>query len=223
MRFKEIPHDLVLAKNEPGYIRSPGLHMSDCYGSYFKELDPKRYAKKTAKGEDAPFDLTVMEEGMAFEGWLEPQLRQRLLGDRPGEFFTQHEDKCKRFGEAVKDGSGLCWCGAGIAYSPDWLFLEDDGMVLGEFKRSKYSLRDAPADKRFSKWICQMQSYCYHLPTQVARLYVLFVNGDYSYKPPGGDEQIKAWEFSFTKQELRDNWKQLRDHARKKGLLGVTT
>lgn len=192
--------------------------MSDIYTSLYKDLDPKRYNKKTASGDDAPFDVTIMEEGMAFEAWLEPQLRNRLFGERPGEFFTQHADDCSHSGEVVVDGSDVCWCGAGIAYSPDWLFYEDD-TILGEFKRTKYSMRGAPTDAKFSKWICQMQAYSYHLATCRARLFVLFVNGDYSHKPPGGDEQIKAWEFTFTRRELTDNWNTLLRHARKKGLV----
>ena len=156
---------------------------------------------------------------MAFESWLEPQLRIRLFGERPGEFVTQHAADCPRHDEVVVEGMDVgCYCGAGVAYSPDWLFYEDD-LVLGEFKRTKYSMRGAPTDKKFQKWICQMQAYCYHLDTTVARLFVLFIMGDYSYKPPDGDEQIKAWEFTFTKRELADNWNLLVRHARKKGLL----
>lgn len=220
MRVVEIPHGLVLAANEPGFVRSPGLHMSELYGAYFKDMDPKRYDKKNAAGEEMPFDLMVMEEGMAFESWLEPQLRRRLFGERPGEFFTQHADDCVHSRTVVEDGTLLCPCGAGIAYSPDWLFYEEDpDLVLGEFKRTKYSMRGAPFDKKFAKWVCQMQCYCYHLRTRVARLFVLFINGDYSYKPPNGDEQIKAWQFTFGQRELNDNWNTLVRHARKKGLL----
>lgn len=198
MIVTEIDHGLVLAANEPGYVRSPGLHMSDIYGSLFKKLDPKRYDKKTAAGEEQPFDLTIMEEGMAFESWLEPQLRLRLIGERPGEFRT------------IPDG---------VIYSPDYLFIEGDEMILGEFKRTKYSLRGMPFSEKADKWICQMKAYCYHLAIVRARLYVLFVNGDYSYKSPGGDEQIKCWEFVFTQVELDRNWRMLLRHAIKEGMI----
>lgn len=218
MKVVEIEHGLVLAANAPGFVRSPGLHMSELYGSLFKERDPKRYDKKDAKGEDAPFDVTVMEEGMAFEQWLEPQLRSRLFGDRPGEFFTQHDRECKEFGRPFAIGMPVCACGAGVAYSPDWLFDEDE-LVLGEFKRTKYTLRNAPFDPKFDKWMCQMKAYCFHLQTNIARLFVLFINGDYSYKPPDGDEQIKAWQITFTDQELQRNWLMLLRHGKKKGLI----
>lgn len=218
MKVTPIDHGLTLAANNAGFVRSPGLHMSDIYTSLYKELDPKRYDKRDADGEELPFDLMVMEEGMAFESWLEPQLVLRLFGDRPGEFFTQHDRTCSAWGRPVNDGLILCPCGAGVAYSPDWLFHEDE-LVLGEFKRTKYSSRGAPFEQKFDKWVCQMKAYCKHLDTLVARLFGLFVNGDYSYKSPDGDEQILAWEFRFSQLEVDRNWSMLLRHAWKKGMI----
>jgi len=220
MKVTRIAHGLILAANEPGYVRSPGLHMSDLYNSLFKEVSPKRYNKKDAEGNESPMDVTVMEEGMAYEGWLAPQLRRRLFGERPGEFFTRHARTCSLHGSPVKDGTIICACGAGVAYSPDWLFTEDE-LELGEFKRTKYSLRDAPFSEKFDKWICQMKAYCYHLETLLAKLFVLFVNGDYSYTSPEGDEQIVRWDFEFTQVELDRNWARLVNHGKKKGMIPI--
>jgi hypothetical protein len=222
MIITEVEHGLSLAANAPGFVRSPGLHMSQIYGSLYAMIDPERYDKREPDGSTKGLDLVIMEEGMAFEEWLEPRLAARLLGARPGEFFTQHDAMCPLEGTRVRDGGLLCACGAGIAYSPDWLFDEPDGStVLGEFKRTKYTLRGAPYNEKFDKWITQMKAYCYHLNVLRARLYVLFVMGDYSYKPPLGDEQIKAWEITFTSAELEREWARLLRHAHRKGLLPV--
>ncbi len=48
---------------------------------------------------------------------------------------------------------------------------------------------------------------------------MLFVMGDYSYKPPDGDEQIIRWDFEFTQVELDRNWNMLVKHGRKVGLI----
>jgi hypothetical protein len=191
---KEIDHGLVLAAPTKGYVRTPGLHMSDLYGELFKQLDPKRFDKRDKDGNPEPMDLTKLELGTSFEEILEPVLIERLLGSRPGEFTTED----------------------GVIFSPDQLFVEDSGeLVLGELKLTWMSSRGAPMDEKFAKWICQMQAYCYHLDISRARLFALFVNGD--YRPPS--PKLLAWEFGFTKKELRDNWDTLVRIGRKKGLL----
>ncbi len=217
MKVTRVEHGLVLARNKEGFVRSPGLHMSDLYGSYFKLIQPKRYDKKDANGDPEEMDEVIMEEGMAFEDWLEPTLRKRLGGDRPGEFFTQHSEACSLHGSPVRNGAVICHCGAGVAYSPDWIF--DAEWVLGEFKRTKYSLREAPYHEKFDKWVCQMMVYCYHLKMLEAWLFVLFINGDYSFKSPDGDEQIVKWVFEWTQPELDRNWNKLVRHGRKVGLI----
>ncbi len=195
MRLKEIPHGLTLAAPTEGYVRSPGLHASDLYNDYFKDFDPDRYDKRAADGSAVPFDLAKMELGTSFEEVLEPALRQRLFGDRPGEYMSPE----------------------GIAFSPDYLFDCPEGLVLGEFKLTWYSSRGAPTDKKFAKWLAQIALYLHWLELRKCRLYVFFVNGD--YKPPTPD--LKAWELTFTGQELTDNYNAIIRHARKKGLLKI--
>lgn len=155
MHITPIDHGLTLAANAPGYVRSPGLHMSDIYNALYAKLDKARYAKGGGP------DVEKMELGMAFEEALEVSLRERLFkSDRPGEFTTRE----------------------GVIYNPDQLFYEPD-FRLGEFKCTWYKdvgLRD----KRFDKWLTQMKSYCYHLGTPYARLYTFFVNGNYKPPTP---------------------------------------
>lgn len=212
MRVDPIDHNLTLNQPAAGYERSSGLHMSEVYNSLYAELEPEKYAKG-----DGP-DAAKMELGSAFEEVLERALSTRILGDRPPEFFTQHAADCPLYRTPVKDGALLCACGAGIAYSPDHL-IYNGSYRLGEFKCTWYSIRDGIEAKKFDKWFCQMRAYCYHLGTGHARLYVFFVNGDYSYKPPYGGAHIRAWDIEFTQRELDDNWALLVRHARRKGLL----
>lgn len=207
MIVRPLPHNLTLGQAAEGYIRSPGPHMSDLYGSLYKALDPQRYDKRRKDGTPEPMDMVKVQVGTTFEQLLEEALARVLLGERPGEFTTQHDAACT--------GEDTCECCAGIVYSPDYLFFDDHETVLGEFKCTWYSMKNAPWDEKFDKWMTQIKSYLYHLKLTKARLYVLFLNGD--YKPPA--PQLLAWELQFTERELWENWAMLKRHAREVGMV----
>jgi hypothetical protein len=193
MRVVQFDHGLELAKPTEGYVRSPGLHASDLYGAFYKKADPKRYDKRDIAGNATPFDLLKMEVGTTFEELLEEALAARLLGQRPGEFTSPE----------------------GVIFSPDYLFYEPEEVVLGEFKLTWYSSRNAPFDEKFSKWITQVKLYCHWLDLRQCRLYALFVNAD--YKPP--TPELLAWKITFTPRELADEWAMIERFAKKEGLL----
>lgn len=201
MKITEIDHQLDLAAPSEGYVRSPGLHMSEIYNSLYAKLEPDRFAKGGKP------DETKMELGTSFEEVLEPVLARRLVGERPPEFAALPS------GKIVKVGTP-----GSIAFSPDQLIF-NGVMRLGEFKCTWMSIRNGIQDKRFDKWFTQMKAYCYPLKTRWAKLYVLFVNGDYSYKPPNGGAQLRAWDVEFTQRELDDNWAMLMRHARQEKML----
>jgi hypothetical protein len=216
--LQPIDHGLTLGKPTEGYVRTPGLHMSDIYGSLYKVLNPKRYDKRDADGKPLPFNELHMEVGSGFEEALEPMLRARLIdAARPGEFATQHAADCVYAQVKVQVGDPSCPCGAGVIYSPDH-FLFDGVFRLGEFKLTWMSIAKGLRDPRFDKWFCQMKAYCYHLQTRYARLYVLFVNGDWSFKLATGP-MLLAWDIEFTTKELREEWNLLLRHAREKEML----
>ena len=212
MKITEVEHGLDLAQGAPGYVRSPGLHLSALYGSLYSELEPKRFPK------DGEPDPVRMEVGLAFEETLEAAIGQRLFGARPGELATQHDDRCEHAAVVVEIGDAICHCGAGVAYSPDFIFY--NGVTRGgEFKATWMSCKKGIRDPKFSKWMTQMKSYGHHLRMTQWLLFVLFVNGDYSFRPPYGGPHMRCWEFEFTKQEMADEWSALVRHGRRVGLL----
>jgi hypothetical protein len=214
----EIQHGLHLAEPTDGYVRTPGLHASQIYGSYYQSTNPKRYDKRDAAGEPLGFDLARMEFGTSFEEALEEalisptpiplmertrqRLAHRLLGKRPGEFTSPE----------------------GVIFSPDYLFDEPDGsMVLGEFKLTWMSGKNAPdpLDERYSKWHTQMMLYCRWLEITRARLFAFFVNGGKAKPYHEHTPELSAWEICYTQRELDQNWNTMERHARKVGLLPV--
>lgn len=201
MTFTEIEHNLDLNKPTVGYVRSPGLHMSDIYNALYKKLEPARFDK-----EGGP-DESKMALGTAFEELLEIALAERILGERPGEFAAMPDATVVPVGTP---GS--------IVFSPDH-FIFNGVFRLGEFKATWMSIRAGIEDKRFDKWRTQMKAYCKPLDTRHARLYTLFVNGDYSWKPPYGSTHLRAWDIEFSQKELDANWSMLMNFARKEGMI----
>ena len=216
MRVREFEHGLVLANNAADFVRSPGLHMSDIYNSLYKKLDPKRYDKRDEDGQPEEMNWTKVGAGTAFEIQLEPQVAAVYGGCRPGELFTQHTRECSAYKRPVRDGNVLCVCGAGVAYSPDWLFEEP---ILGEFKFSWYSCKNFPHEDKFDKWVCQVKSYLHHLKLTVAWVFPYWVNGIYPRGGPPTPEFAKAYELVFTPKELLDNWSTLLRHAKKEKMI----
>lgn len=206
------------AKGAEGYVRSPGLHMSDIYNSLYKKLDPKRYDKRDINGDAIPFDLKKLELGLRFEEWLEKVLAVSLLGERPGEFRTNHSPLCPSRKVEMPSGIVCPHCLAGTYYSPDYLFYEEVESILGEFKLTWYSSKGAPTGvDKFDKYFTQIKAYLYHLKMLRARLFIFFVNGQY---PKGGppSPQFRVWEMEFTQKELDKEWAMLLAHALKEKL-----
>ena len=56
MRLDQLEHGLILNTPTEGYVRTPGLHMSDLYGSLYKGLNPKRTTSETQTA--TPFPST---------------------------------------------------------------------------------------------------------------------------------------------------------------------
>ena len=181
--------DVDLLKSD--LVRSPGVHMSEIYSSLYAELEPKRY------GSGEPPNPLLLAMGTAWELHFERLLMASappgVSISRPAEFMNED----------------------GIAFSPDLLISNGD-LRVGEMKLTFQSSAEDISAPKFSKWIVQMQAYCHGMETPHARLYVLFVNGDYkTQRWP----QLKIWDFTFTARELHDNYQMLLNHAKRRGLL----
>lgn len=212
MKIEPIEHGLVLNQPTEGYVRSPGLHMSDIYNSLFKGLDPKRFDKGTGP------DVLAMDYGSSFEEALEEAVAhyfaKRSTGgsDRPGEYA------CLADGRIVKVGTPKS-----IIFSPDHFFY--NGVTrLGEFKSTRMTIGGGITQEKFDKWFCQMKAYGKPLKMPDQRLIALFINGHGKWKDhkvPGlgllpSGPLLLAWDLKFTQRELDDNWNMLMRHARKK-------
>lgn len=201
-----IEHNLELALPSPEMApRSKGLHMSDIYNDLYQDLEPNRFKRGT------PMDEQRLEMGLMFEEMLEQGLARRLgeqLGERPGEFHI-----------TVEGSKGP----VRIYYTPDLLFWEPDvGIRLGEIKLTWMSSREVPRNAgvdnfppKFDKYFTQTKAYCFAIGATHARLYIMFVNGD--YRPP--TPELLAWDVEFDEIELQENWSMLMNHARSKGML----
>lgn len=228
--------DLVLAANTQGFVRTPGVHMSDIYNDLFKHLEPDRFDKRDAEGKPLPFDETRMEAGMAFEEMLEQGFKNRL-GSRPGEFTTPEgiifsPDGLTMLDEVMLMNEGLSVTGDTLVldeYKATWMSarylpIRSDwiGTLLPrDFKSENIvepgaALDDAVFPEKFDKWFVQMMAYGKNLGTPFARLFVYFTVGDYN-RPL--QPTILPYAFRFSEPEMEENWNMLLNHGRAMGAL----
>lgn len=223
MKVREIPHGLIFGANDADYVRSAGLHASDLYGALYKKLQPDRYDKRDKDGKATPMPMVRIQAGMTLEKIIERVMCETLLGSRPPEMRAGHRPDCPHRKRKMPPELH-CACGAGVYYSPDYLFDEDGALILGEFKCTWMSLKGAPHDKKFLKYVCQMKIYCYWLGIRKARLFVYFVNGPWSAATDQYEAfspVMLAWEFEFTEQELQREYALLMRNGIKEGLVKV--
>lgn len=204
MRVDPVELDLkALGVGSSSFPRSEGLHMSSLYSSYYQDAEPERYKRDTEP------DPLVLEFGLMFENALEAWLAQRIISsrgeehiERPGEFTTVMGD-------------------VPVYYTPD-LLIFNGGLRVGEIKLTDMSSRDVPRapggsfPDKFSRWATQIKLYCRALETPLARLYALFMYGD--YKRPFKRELL-AWDLTFSQTELEEEWRIMTNHGKQKGLI----
>lgn len=206
MKIEEVAFDIALVKGSvPVHgdaARSTGLHVSDIIESLNEQVDP------------LPGELldAYAKLGFVVERVFEAGITAACLSDR-----------YIRLGELELDG---------IAGSPDMVDLEEWKVIDTKAKwcSSKWAgipgspqqeIQDAVGSK-FFKEIIQLKSYC-HMITQctdracnVGELWFCFVNGDYKEIAKGVrcPPHWMARRFTFTPNELKDNWAMLVAHAK---------
>ncbi len=154
MRIQHVESEVEIIGATEG--RSSGVHISDIYGSLFKRLDPKRYAK------DGPINPIYLAIGLAWERYLE----ERLIASGVN---------CERPAEQMTIGK--------IAFSPDLIIVNGEDRI-GEIKVTWMSDVGNLDDPKFNKYHAQAMAYCKQYGFRHARFYVLFVVGDYKGSGP---------------------------------------
>jgi len=99
------------------------------------------------------------------------------------------------------------------------VYLTPDGVDIAEFwvheewKATYKSMRHDPAE--YYRYWWQIKAGCYALQTNLARLRVWFIMGDYR----GSGPQWKSWDVEFTSRELKENWDSILNFAKKEKML----
>lgn len=198
---------------EMGVGRGEGLHLSHV----LNYLD--RHGLGINYDDREPNDLWAAT-GFMFE---------ILVSNALAVYLSQDNDR-------IITGRELCM--DGILLTPDAYDTVDD--VVGEMKatwKSARKIRGAVADQghslrvNFGRWLRQIMSYCRAYETRKARLYSLFVMGDYSYGKPSANNPnplpagpaLPVLDLEFTADEIEDNWRMIllnaADAAREAGIV----
>ena len=93
----------------------------------------------------------------------------------------------------------------GITYSPDYMLKFKDAHDLYELKTTRMSASKGDAHEFPETWVEYMKGGCFIQNVNEYRLVVLYMMGN--WKPPFPD--IKGYHFTFTREELEDNWGRL--------------
>lgn len=213
--MKVTPVDPGIDLNFAAEPRTIGrIHASDVYNDMYLRLQPEKY------GQDIDVDTreAYMAGGLVLERFLERGWKERF---QP----KQANETVERPGELIDEQTG-------IVYSPD-LIIFNGVTRVGEMKLTWMSTTELPREeangfpKKFNKYITQMAQACHSLETSHARLIAFFVNSSYSWtikgtkkpNPKAFKPEILAWDITFTKRELQDEWDRFIRHARFMGVI----
>lgn len=187
----------VLGATDAAY-RSPGVHVTDLIALVIKKIDPDLYDKE--------YNEKTRENWM-HAGFLWERILTRVF----------QPDHVLRVGELYMDG---------VYLTPDWIehHVEPVSMlILGESKATWKTARefDTPTPAagldltKFIAWKLQIMAYCKAAGILIARLHVLFINGEYAPPIP----EIRSYLLTFTQREVDESWDMLLNTGRKAELL----
>lgn len=105
--------------------------------------------------------------------------------------------------------------------------LDTVDFAVEDVKLTKKSIKhEIEGEKYWHNWV-QVMAYCYMIGSNIGRLHLVFVNGNYKfpgekgYDPYEGPEhpgssgwQYRVWEDRFTDQVLENNWRMLLGHRK---------
>lgn len=192
--------DLVAA-NADSAARTPGLHVTDIIAVIMAAVDPAK-----ARRNQTAFTQTELENYQEL-GFLWEDLLSKVFARRAAD---RSEDGAVRWrpGEVTKDG---------IIGSPDGVVAYTTGAIVGEeYKCTWKSSKEFDLyDKRYLKWLIQMQAYCHLLDLRTYDLHVLHLNGDWTDYVP----QVRSYRLTFGDAEIADQWTSLKNTAQRQGWL----
>lgn len=217
MKVFEETLKLRLPKSEG---RSAGLHVSEVIRDLAfkgKILDAKWKSELAIEEQDTH----MMQIGLSWEDYLDRSGQFPELEFHPGELKVRcgcccycgnepTECQCPNYRELI------------IYMSPDGLIWSDGVLAfLAEIKFTKKSCRDFASGLRMGSkksimWVWQIAAYLKGTGTLAAKLFVMFVNGNYSFddKDPESGAVKKCFRLEFTEEEIESNWRMLVHHAR---------
>lgn len=166
---------------------SPMLHRSS--GLHVSEIITSLAIIHGYLDKDRELSTTWAELGNA----LEHAVVERYKIHDPGRY--------QRVGELQKDG---------ISGTPDLIDTID--WAVDEIKLPWASSNWDIEDPKFWRYWAQVKAYCWMLPTQIGRLHLCHINGDYKWSE-GAGPVYRVWEQRFTKEELAENWMVLKTHG----------
>jgi hypothetical protein len=182
-----------------GPPRSPGMHVSRIIADIYNSV--------ISPGERTPFDhlppdekskmLRYRELGFVWEEQLERMFKRRMVAKIPTDNYITQE-------EILHDG---------VYMTPDGVYMDGDDWSLLEFKLTWKSARKTTIENvegEMWEWVTQMKAYCHALHVTSALLFVFHVNGTYAPSVP----LTRGLEFTFSEEELHDNWTMLSEHAK---------
>lgn len=184
MQVRELPFEFAPDKGK----RSPGLHLSDLVRAVERDIFGAE-----ARPDKTPDQIkrleALFEAGAVWERAIEIAYTERYTKGRPW-VKTQRELRMD-----------------GVWLTPD----ADDTREkrVEEYKWTRVSTATIAREGFEKKWpgyLMQMKAYCRALGYTKALLVVLHVNGNYKYGTAEGEPTPKRYEFTFTKQEVKENW-----------------
>jgi hypothetical protein len=160
--------------------RSAGLHVSDVIHELCIRLEI------FSGNVEAQPNNSWMQLGCA----LEDALVRRFEEHYPGKYT--------RVGELELDG---------LYGTPDLVNVED--WADEEIKLAWMSSNQPVDGKKMWRYWVQIKAYCKMIESNLGRLHVCHVNGDWKGQGP----VYRVWEQQFTNGELNENWAMLQTHA----------
>ncbi len=212
MLITPIPHGLGDYIGKSGE-RTPGLHMSTLFNSFYEDFDPGKY-----RHDDEPDNLHLLFEfGLAFEQCMERALQARYVASSDDTLIYERPD------EQIHEEDGL----PPILYNPDLFIMEKGVFRIGEIKLTWMSNKDVPKapgeffPDKFAKYETQLKMYCRCLQCYFGRLIICFVNRDWKKHSKTNlmGPELMCFDYTFTRQELDEEWDMVIGHAREKGLI----